>query len=553
MKKFLSLSAAAVLSLGVVATAASCGSSKSDSPETLDIYCLYKGYQDEWLTANIELFKQQSWVKEKYPKLTVNYTQDGVDSTAFNKLSGGESINKYDLLFSVNLESYDNSGITMDITDAVINAQVPGEDVKVKDKLSQQQLDLIAAADGPERADGGASYYNISYIDGMFSMLYNADLLKQLNIDVPVTTKEFTAACGTIKTKGYTATVDGKTINHKTPIMNSAGSNYWNSSFSTWWAQYEGVEEYSNFYNGIYNEERSAEVTKQTGRLRSLETIENIFRSGYSYESSLATSYDVAQTNFLSGHGVFHYNGDYFASEMALTLKALKAKGVDYDIKYMKMPVISSVVEKLSYRDGENYMSDAMLASVIREIDSNVVYDNSQAKTKGVSKADFDKIAEARCIAGYTTGNTQRAVIPDYSPSKALAADFLRFMYTDIAISNFAKASGGIRFAVNYDYKADGSYDSFSRISKSSYDIMTGSTEYPFIRLPSTESFALGKAGLEPLTSNNKFEVLWADPDQTMTAKDIYQADINYYWTENDGGKPTSAWGQLLGRAGYSN
>ena len=56
---------------------------------------------------------------------------------------------------------------------------------------------------------------------------------------------------------------------------------------------------------------------------------------------------------------------------MRLAMLALKTKGIDYDIKYMKMPVISSIVEKLEDSD----MTDETLASIIREIDNDAGMD----------------------------------------------------------------------------------------------------------------------------------------------------------------------------------
>ena len=89
MKKLFRLLIVSVLTLSVVFSTIGCGggNSKSDAPDTLDIYLLYKGYQDEWLTTNIALFKQQQWVKDKYPNLTVNYDYDGTDAIASSKFS----------------------------------------------------------------------------------------------------------------------------------------------------------------------------------------------------------------------------------------------------------------------------------------------------------------------------------------------------------------------------------------------------------------------------------------------------------------------------------
>ena len=44
-----------------------CAPDVPDTPETLEIYCWDAGYGTQWCTDMVELFKQQDWVKEKYP------------------------------------------------------------------------------------------------------------------------------------------------------------------------------------------------------------------------------------------------------------------------------------------------------------------------------------------------------------------------------------------------------------------------------------------------------------------------------------------------------
>ncbi len=554
----------AVLPLAVVMTGTTflgaCSSSGgSDGEQSLDIYCLYKGYQDEWLTSTIELFKQQDWVKEKYPELKVTYTSDGVQAMAMQKLSQGASMNKFDLMFSVLLTDFaGNSSLIADLTDSVYLAEVPGEPgVKVIDKIPDYMLDAMAYEGASAREDGYDTYYNTCYIEGAYGLMYNADILRQLQKEVPVTSDEFIELCKYIMNNGYSYTVDGKTETSYASIMNASENNYWQTSFELWWAQYEGYDEFVNFYKGIKGDERSNEVLQQKGRLRSLETIERLFgedwtktdgtkMTGYGYESSNAIDYIVCQTNFLSGNGVFHYNGDYFAMEMSKTMESLKQKGIDYDIKYMKMPVISSIVEKLSYRNGSDYMSDETLQQIIREIDNDVLYEDSTAKTNGVSAEDFAVIAEARRIPVRNSGVTQSTAVPSYSPSKEVAFDFLRFMYTDIAIKNFYQSGEGIMFPVNYDVRQDaGIYNNLNKIQKSKLDLIAGTANYPSHRLPTAESFPLGKAGLAPLTTfTQNFEVAFTvAKDQRTTAEMIYRDEIDYWNADT--------WLQLVSRAGY--
>ncbi len=546
-----------VVSMAFGTTACKKPAAGSDDPNTLDIYLLYKGYQDEWLKANIDLFKTQSWVQEKYPNLVVSYNYDGTDATASQKISQGASLNKYDLIFSVNMDGYDGTGLTMDLTDALYLSDVPGEPgVKVIDKITEERLDTFASTTAAARPDGYETYYTVCYIDGIFGWLCNYDALKAMGEDEPVTTEEFFSLLAKIKTDGYTlARPNNQTKKYNTGMIGS-DSGYNQPLFNIWWAQYEGIEEYENYFLGINSEtqERDRSVVQQIGRLRSLEVMDELFYN-YRYLNAGEVSYDVCQASFLDGEGVFHFNGDYFASEMSNTLETLKSEGIDYDIRYMKAPVISSIVEKLDlYKDGKTPYSqlseskqaeyDAVLSAVIKDIDAGKDYSESTAVTTyNVSEDDFDLIYYTRKTCAYNTGATQTIAIPSYSPAKDLAVDFMRFMYTDIAIANGAKASNGIRMAAKYDFAADQeTYSKFSRISRSSYEL-TQIEDYQLIKNP--ESFRLGKAGLSALSAfNGKLEVMFARQDAgRMTAKDIYDLEVEHWTIAN--------WGQMLARAGY--
>ncbi len=546
--KLASIFLALILSLSAFAGCSKGGG--SDSEQSLDIYLLYKGYQDEWLMGVIDMFENEDWVKQKYPDLEITYDNDAVQATASAKLTGGSSMNKYDLLFSVLLNAYEGT-LLADLTDIVYLSEVPGESgVKVIDKIPDYVLDVANWNEAPTRPDGNDSYYYNIYVEGMYGIMYNADILNALSLKVPVTTDEFINTCEYIENTGYTYKDASGTKNANASIMNASENQYWDTAFNTWWAQYEGEEEYINYFKGYDSElmTRSATVLRQQGRLESLKVLERIFQEDHGYEFAHEMNYMSAQSSFCMGIGAFHYNGDYFASEMRATIESYKEEGIECDIKYMKMPVISAIVDKLNYRNGGNVMTDTMLQAIIREIDANVLYENSQAKLDGVNENDFNKIAEARRIVGFSTASTQTVGIPEYSPAKELAADFLRFMYTDKAIAEFAKASGGVTIPTTYDYSANlDVYNSFNGIQKSKYEInqLTKNSNYETIRLPHALSFPLGKAGFDGLTRyKGKFEVdFTVKTSNRTTAQKIYQDEIDY-WNE-----PTFR--QLLSEAGY--
>ncbi len=543
--KIVSLAMALTMCGSIAACGGGGGDGDSDSPNTLDIYLLYKGYGDQWLTSTIELFKKSDFVKENYPDgITVKYTFDSNDGNARSKITNGVSVNKFDLLFGVNLKGFETTGLVADLTDSVYLAEVPGETgVKVIDKIPVYVKELINNEYATPRADGNESYYVVNYIDGIHGMLYNHDLLVEtLNMEIPVTTNEFLATAAQIKANGYNSNAGNGT---KTVIMNCADNGYWGNSFDLWWAQYEGYEGYENYFDGydpITDADKSKAVLDQPGRLEALTVIDEVI-SQYSYASSQMVDYKQAQTLFLDGNGIFHYNGDYFSSEMNLELSYYESQNQRYDIRYMKMPVISSIVKTLEYRNGAEYMTDAMLSSIIKEIDNNVAYADSTAKTNGVIKADFDKIAEARCIFAKSAASGQVAVVPEYSPAKGLAADFLRFMYTEEAIRNFAIISEGILFPTTYDFMSDSeAYAKFDPIMKSKLDLVKGTSNYSFIRLPAVDATKLGAAGLTSLYFTGKFEVMFVqDEGNKMTPAEILEEEKKH-WSD-------TLWAQMVANA----
>ncbi len=561
MNKKLTKALSMVLACGMLLSATACGGGSSngsstgggsveidktvptggdgDAEQTLDIYLLYKGYGDLWLKSAINRFAAQTWVREKYPQLSINYTFNSTDSHPHQKLTAGASINKYDLMFGVNMQGYESKGVLADLTDSVYLAEVPGEEgTKVIDKIPQYALDLVRNATAEPRADGNDTYMVVSYIKDFWSLMYNADILKSMNLEVPLTTDQFLETAETIQTTGYTWAKGEKGYN---VLTNRAGANYWRDSYDLWWSQYEGAEGVNNYYEGydpLEEQTNSNVVLQQAGRLESLKVVESILTK-YSYSKRDEANYRVVQTAFLMGDGVFHWNGDYFASEMQTEIDTLKSQGINYDIRYMKAPVISAIIQKTP-----TIKTDAELRAVIKEIDANILYADSQAKKNGVSQADFEIIVEARSFAGLSRVSGQSAIIPSYAAGKAVAADFLRFMYTEESIKDFTVSSGGIVFPTTYDMAADQEvYAKIQPIHQSKLKIMQGTSNYPFTYSVSAGGTRLGKGGLTSLYYQGKFEVNFTLPEGSRQSAADILADEASHWNKN-------TWDQMVASAG---
>ena len=538
-KKVLTVALSATMAMSCLAATGCGGKGKGGTEGTLNIYVLRKGYGTDWCDAIIEKFKEQDWVKEKYPNLKIETTYMPDDRQTEQEMNKG-SVSKFDILFSQYTQGYSGNVNVLDITDSVYNSQVPGESIKVKEKL----VDGFLEANSFKNELGETRQSTFSYVNGMYGILYNADLLEELNFEVPVTTDEFLDIMQTVKE--WNGTNDKYKYTYS--IANRA-NGYCFPMFSTWWAQYEGKAGYENFYKGKVGPETSKNVLKQQGRLESLEVLENLYKksNGYLHPDAQKAELEawLVQREFMSGQGLFHFNGDYFTTEMELYKEDILADGYDYEIRFMKNPVISSIVERLTSvkvaATAKGISNDEMLALLVRDIDNNEA--TCKYLADGVTAEDYDALKEARNMVNSST--VQAGMIPVWSKNQEIAIDFLRFMATDIACEAVIEKTKGLSMPFDYDVKTANKelYDTLDPVHQVKIDVYTNKL-IPVTIVKEYSSFALGRAGLTPLASimhNNKVAFESVFGAEGKTAQEIYQDDINYW---ND-----ARWADLLSKA----
>ena len=505
---------------------AGCGKAP-DTEETLEIYIQDLGYGTQWLRDEVELFKQQDWVKKKYPGLVIpeiKYNAQYGYATA--QIEAGAKANSVDLFFTSadydlqsKLDAKGNHYI--ESLNDVFEEKVPGEEVLYKDKM------YGAFAESSKYGD---TYWSTMWSASYQGFLYNAEIFEQLGLNVPRTTDELIALCAQVKSLNGSNAAYGKDYT----IMLSTSreeANYWQFlAFPIWWAQYEGMENYYNFYRGIdvvNGTENSRDVMAQQGRLESLEVIYDLL-SDYSFTGAGSIDFIEAQTRFLMGDGLLMANGDWFYQEMDTTVQGLKDRGIDYDIRFMKNPVISAIKDVLP-----TVNDDATLAAVVDAVD------RGDTGYEGVSAADFARVKEARSFV-YTGEYLNQAFIPSYANGKNAAKDFLRFLATDIACNQFMKSTGGATLPFRYDVKtADKAlYDDFDGIQKYRHDIYMSE---PTFNLPARyEEFSLAYlGGLKPMPIGY---VDSAFARAQYTAQEFFQMQIEYY--------SGSRWDDILRAAG---
>lgn len=527
-----------------------------NTDQTLEVLCWDAGYRTQWCSDLLKAFMQEEWVQEKYPNLVIDFTADGNGTTITTKIDAGERANTVDLFFTGGIGKYigkDTSGYEWfsDLTDNVYTKTVPGEgELTVKEKMLDSYVESMRyyekGQDSNMADEVPFKSYTFPWASGMDSILYNADHLAKLKMEVPLTTDQFIDTCKTIskgKSLSYNNKADGDYA-----ILRDASGAYWAYVYPVWWAQYEGLAEYRNFFNGVSNGRISAEVFRQKGKLYSLEVFEQIlkYENGYVYKKNAGLDFMQAQTRFLKGDGVFYANGDWFAKEMEDRATEIREEydGLEYEIRMMPVPIVSKIIEKTP-----SIKNDEMLRSVIRCIDAGyadvaaVRQDPSFVegeKIATVTEEDYKYIKDARGLT-HALGPNHQAGVPSYAKGKEVAYDFLRYMATDKAQEIYMKATGGASLPFEYDlekennalYKElfEGEGKKIFAIEKDRLNFMYNQT-YEMVALPDPDSFPLvTQGGMAAIYSLGGHSVVAAfgNKGATTTAQQVWEDDISYY------------------------
>ena len=545
MKKAVSVAVAAVLAGTSLAALAGClNKVDSDNPETLEVYVCNLGYGYQWAEQMLNAFKEEEWVKEKYPNLQVSFSQDAVEQNSKNWLTNNST--DYDVIMCTNLESFLGEGkSTVDLTELVYEQKIPGEDVTFAEKMFDSVLESNR---DPSSTAEDSHYYTATFASGMTGIAYNATVLAQLGFEEPNTTDELFAICESIATGTYVAgasgdytvgaSVDKKVYSSDTAFISYGVSAYVNYIVETWWAQYEGSSGYSNYFRGMDSEGNlTSAVVYQQGKLKALEATEEMMEYTSLVASAERDAYRRAQNEVVLGTALFMANGDWF--DMEERDFAANAPGAG-EVRLMNAPVVSSIREK-----APSIADDATLSLVVEAVDSgcDTIEEAEQAFSglagKNVTEADFRTVHDARMLV-YSIGPRHNVVIPECSPAKELAADFILYMATDKSLETYASVTGGASLPFDYDYQQNETlWNSFSAMQKQrltlftdpDLNIMPNVAMYPLVLRGGFSPWEpYGNPGYEFLTNNRAAEAL---NDQIIA-----------YWTENNSSRFNTACAQ---------
>lgn len=431
------LSVALALSLACPMMAA-CGSSSGD----LIITASERGYGLEWLDAIVEKYEEKTGIDVAVIKKIGMSGQNAI-TTEIESLSGDT-----DIFFSTGTELFSGlykgqivaaNGITYDrmfaSLDSVYQTTVEGESKSIAQKTNAHVLNSY-------ELDG--HYYSTPWHHSLMGIVLNVDIFTTLGYteaDIPKTTEEMFALCDDILAKP--AVGEGKNAKKVAPFIFSSINEYYTSFFPIWFAQYEGKTVYEDYY--CEGKDPDGEVSEYVytfeGQEKALDVLARLIKPikkdgdvDYQHEKSDELEFTDMQGWFLADQAVFCVNGGWLDIEMS------NYKGKN--MKFIKTPVISSLVEKLSFYTGDVAQDDAKLRTLIDYVDEHPETNDFENMPTFASEADVKKVREARQMA-YKGGSGGITLVPSWSDKIDLAKDFLTYMLSDEGLCEYYQATGG--------------------------------------------------------------------------------------------------------------
>ncbi len=351
----------------------------------------------------------------KYPNVKVSMKPTTLRNVIFQEIVGSSVTSNYDLYIAdALLSSYADQ--FEDLSD-VFAYKWAGETQTIQEKMFDVSIEDSKTKDG--------KIYRLPTSVTPFGIAYNAELITEE--DIPVTTNELENLCKSLKS----------TI---TPIIFSGDQdcNYWTFLYDTWYIQYQSLEEFKmaeigkvKQNDGTYAYDKSSAYLE--GSLKAMEVCEKLLtpENGYVYSKSVGTAFMTAQQKFFKGEAAMMANGSWMLNEMS----EIYPDGPDYEMKLMKVPVISSIIEKTP-----SVGDDAELAALVKAIDAGATAFSGDGYE--VTESDFNYVKNARTVA-YTLSGGYGAVMPKSAQNKTIAKLFLQYLYSDEAIQTVVKAKAG--------------------------------------------------------------------------------------------------------------
>ncbi len=256
----------------------------------------------------------------KYPNEKVKLDLDGDSQMTQNigtRITTGQNLPDLVMVLSSNWQKWAAQGLLEDLGSVYEADAGLGNDIKMKDYINEnlKNFGLVNEA-----------YYAVPWSCGPTGLIYNKTMFEEWGWEVPKTFTELEALCEKI---------NSDTAGTVKPFAWSTGvGEYWSFLTLNWWVQYEGVENFNEFWKF-----ESPEVFKQAGRVKMLENFERLICDGGKAKNSITNAkFMMSQMDFINGRAAMIPNGIWFEQEMKENTPA------GFSMEMMPTPVVDGAV-----------------------------------------------------------------------------------------------------------------------------------------------------------------------------------------------------------------
>ncbi len=467
------------------------GNEVTDPSKIIEISVWDSGLGTKFLNNLVEAFKSEN------KGIGVTVTPSSSQDTFYNTISAGARANSFDLYFTYGPKfrqyfegQHKDKNYLEDLT-SVFRSTAAGDSQTIESKFPEAMRETLKVGD---------KYYAGLWQASANGLTYNAaEFAKHPEWKLPNTTKELQNLALAIAESG------------NTPFVHVPG--YWEYVWAVWWAQYDGVAAHQDFwtkdffeyFNTMYkagNWNQSADYVTP-GVKKALDALYALVSpEGYTLNGSNTTDFSILQTQYLSGDAMMMATGGWLETEMAKNQSA-GSQVADKDIRFMKVPVLSSVVDMLEIE------TDEELSAIVSYID------NGETGEKPASDADIAKVRAMRNIT-YTSGPEMNVFIPAYAEGKEVAKEFLKFVYSDAGTKIYVETT----HVLPPWYAGDASaldVSEWSVFSKSHLELQK-SANYIFKDFSHPIVYNTARANVFYDTPESKFTAAYANDRETVTA-----------------------------------
>lgn len=346
--------------------------------------------------------------EEKYSQYHVIVEYNGTDVLG-STIELGAKYNDYDLYFSA--MPYKDSFAYIEPLNSVLETN----NNEIKDKFDEYILQSIVSSDN--------QYYYLPYVNNWLGLVYNADIIDGTTFPVPKTTNELTMLVVLLQNQNIK------------PFIHFKTEGYWDYVKFLWEVQYDGLDYYLNTLlkagDTTGKNPDKGVLLRKDGRYEVMKVLDNIINGETVYSGSNSMDFTDAQIRFFAGKAAMMASGTWLVNEMKATAK-------DSNMKMMKIPVISSIIDRT-----EAIESDEELSALIDAIDAaGLNKENIPLSGAGysVTQGDIDIIYEARNYIS-SIANDNVVCIPNYATEKEGAKEFVKFLFSEQQIETYAQAT----------------------------------------------------------------------------------------------------------------